>query len=75
MAIGFLNQANAVDGCQLTRTAFIALAAAALVTAAALLLSIPTLSDRNAPDVRERNLANDLFRFFDSDYILRRNSP
>jgi hypothetical protein len=33
--------------------------------------SIPTLSDRNAPDVRERNPADVFFRFF----CLRFHSP
>jgi hypothetical protein len=34
-----------------------------------------TLSDRNAPDVRERNPAIIFFKFLASDFILRRISP
>ena len=37
--------------------------------------SVGTLSLRNAPDVRERIRVGVSFRFFDSDFILRWNSP
>ena len=37
--------------------------------------SVGTLSLRNAPDVRERIHVGVSFRFFDSNFILHRNSP